>query len=359
MAISTGQITIVDYNDALTLTGYITSSQPKTQQYNPDNATYSPSWAAANCILTPSLFKLGTAADIIADAAVTSVKWYEMNAGVATLIATDSNYTVGTSGAKPLTIKTNVMTGSVAAKDYLCEITYRDASTGLDLVHKISISFNKVINGGGIADAVCWCPKGNVFKNDSVPSLTIHCDLWRGSMIDTTLVTYEWFQQDATIGADQGGGVGWKKLSDTANKVTGTATNEITIFPNQVLTYGVFKCKITDTDSSSNTYNTSYYDTATIADQSDPFQVSILSTGGETFKNGVGSSTLTAKLFQAGAEVDAAGTKYSYTWTIYNQSGVLSTFNGGAASKTGKSITVGDLDVTVKATFVVTVDTIA
>lgn len=358
MAISTGQITIVDYNDALTLTGYITSSQPKTQQYNPDNGTYSPSWADVNCVLTPSLFKLGSASDIIADAAVTSVKWYEVNAGVASLISTDSNYTVGTSGAKPLTIKTNVLSDSVAGKDYTCEISYRDASTGLDLIHKISISFNKVINGGGIADAVCWCPKGNVFKNGAVASLTVHCDLWRGSLVDTKMVSYAWFLQDSSIVADQGGGVGWKKLSDAAGMVTGTATNEITVFPNQVLTYGVFKCKITDTDADSNTYNTSYYDTATIADQSDPFQVSVLSTGGETFKNGVGSSTLTAKLFQAGAEVDAAGTKYSYTWKIYDKDGTLSTFNGGASTKAGKSITVGDLDVNVKATFVVTVDLI-
>ncbi len=354
MAISTGQITIVDYNDALTLTGYIGSSQPKTQQFNPDNGAYSPDWAGANCVLTPSLFKLGSGSDIIADAAVTAIQWYQVTAGVATLLTNDANYAIGASGAKPLTIKTNVLAG-IPAKDFICEITYYDASTTLSLTHKMAISFSKVVNGGGIADAVAWCPNGNVFKNGGVATLKAHCDLWRGSVIDTTQVTYDWYQMDATVVTDQGGGIGWKKLADVASMVTGTATNEITIYPNQVITYGVFKCRVKDTDSASNTYNTYFQDTVTIADQSDPIQVSILSTGGETFKNGVGSSTLTAKLYRAGVEIDAGGSTYTYTWSIYNKNGVGSTFNGGAATKTGKSITVGDLDVDVKATFVVTI----
>jgi hypothetical protein len=353
MAIATGQFTIVDYNDALTLTGYINSSQPKTQQFNPDNGGYAPDWSATNLVLTPSLYRLGTATDIITNAAVTSVKWYD-GAAPTVALANNTDYAISASSPYALTVKTNKLAG-LPSKDYICEITYHDASTNLDLTYKTSISFSRVVNGGGIADAVAWAPNGNVFKNTSVASLKIHCDLWRGSVIDTTLVTYAWYQQDATVVTDQGGGVGWKKLSDVASMVTGTATNEITIFPGQVLVYAVFKCQIKDTDSASNTYNQYFYDTCTVADQSDPIQISIVSTGGDTFKNGVGSSTLTAKLYQAGAEIDSAGTGHTYTWNIFDQNGTLSTFNGGASTKTGKSITVGDLDVNVKATFQVTV----
>ena len=40
MSKAQGQFTIIDYNDALTLTGYIGSNLAKTQMYNPDNGSY-------------------------------------------------------------------------------------------------------------------------------------------------------------------------------------------------------------------------------------------------------------------------------------------------------------------------------
>ena len=45
MSKAQGQFTIIDYNDALTLTGYIGSNLAKTQMYNPDNGSYNPDWA--------------------------------------------------------------------------------------------------------------------------------------------------------------------------------------------------------------------------------------------------------------------------------------------------------------------------
>ena len=92
MAIATGQISIIDYNDALTLTGFISSNHPKTQMYNPDNAGYTPNWASTNLVLTPSLYKLGTTTDIITSTEITSVKWFE--AGSSTVIASAGNYTL-------------------------------------------------------------------------------------------------------------------------------------------------------------------------------------------------------------------------------------------------------------------------
>ena len=55
MSRAQGQFTIIDYNDALTLTGFIGSSLAKTQMFNPDNNTYNPNWASTNLVLTPSL----------------------------------------------------------------------------------------------------------------------------------------------------------------------------------------------------------------------------------------------------------------------------------------------------------------
>lgn len=355
MAIATGQFTIIDYNDAVTLTGFISSNLAKTQQYDSDKSTYTPDWSATNLVLTPSLFKLGTSTDIIADAAVTSITWYEVISGVETLIVAGTNYAISSTGAKALTIKTNVLAG-LPAKDFVVKIIYHDSNTGLDLVYKTSITFNRVVNGGGLIAAYCSCPFGNVFKNASVTSLTVHCDLWKGSVIDTSSVTYAWYQQDGTVSTDQGGGIGWRKLStDTASMITGTGTTEITVYPNQIAVFGVFKCIVTDNDSASPTYTKTYSDTATIADQSDPIQISISSSAGDIFKNGVGTTTLTAKVFRAGVEIDTAGTGYTYKWYMYDKDGAAVANFGGTsiAYKTGKSITATDVEVTVKGTYVV------
>ena len=322
MTIATGQLTIIDYNDALTLTGFISSNHPKTQQYNPDNGLYVPDWTTSNLLLTPSLFILGSSDDIIASAQVQSITWYDAEAP-STPLATDTNYTVPTSGLKTLTIKKNVLADKVA-KDYICVIVYRDVTTNLDLTYKTSISFNKVVNGGGIADAVAWCPDGNIFKNDSIATIKAHCDLWRGSLIDDTLVTYQWYKQDSTVSTDQGAGVGWRKLDGTTNYgITGYTTNEIVVPHTAVLNIAVFKCQIKDIDPASNTYNDYFYDTVTIVDQSDPVQVSVTSSGGDVFKNGVGSTTLTAKLFRAGEEIDNVGTTYTYKWYKYDKDSAL------------------------------------
>ena len=90
MSKAQGQFTIIDYNDALTLTGYIGSNLAKTQMYNPDNGSYTPDWKTKNLVLTPSLYVIGTTADQIATANVTSVKWYVGDSNTA--ITAGTNY---------------------------------------------------------------------------------------------------------------------------------------------------------------------------------------------------------------------------------------------------------------------------
>lgn len=419
MSIATGQITIIDYNDALSLTSFIGASQPKTQMFNPDNGSYTPDWAVSGVTLTASLYKMGSGDNIITDTGVTEIKWYNVNGGTETEIVADATHVFSGVKSQCLTIKSNEMAG-LPGKDYTCKITYTDPTINMPLVNKCGITFSRVVNGGGIADAIAWAPQGNIFKNGSTICLAAQCDLWRGSVIDATSVTYRWFVQDSlifnptttsaaaalnatsitvtnptglTVGQsiivgtanavnitainsstitlsaglsvaqssgvtvkhklyDADAGAGWRYLSaDVAGNYTGTATNVLTIYDVFVNGMSVIKCVIKDTDSSSNTYNKCFQDTLTFIDQTDPITVVITSTGGDVFKNGVGSSVLTAVVYQAGVEIDAAGSKYAYTWSIYNSAGVLSTFSGGAATKTGKSITVGDADVSLKATF--------
>lgn len=352
MAIATGQFTIVDYNDALTLTGYISSNKPKTQMYNPDNSSYTPNWQTENVILTPSLFRMGTATDIISSADVQSIEWFDVTTGTEVKITAGTSYSIGATKPNKLTIKANVLAG-LPGKDYLCKVSYKDPSTGLVLPYQMDISFSRVVNGSGISDAICWAPSGNVFKNGNVTQLIAACDMWRGSVIDTTNVKYQWYAQDPTVTTDEGGGVGWKKLTNVADKYQGVTTSRMTVYPGGVEGFAVLKCIVTDLDTESTTYNQSFVDTLTLADQSDPIQVSITSTGGNIFKNGVGQTTLEAVLFQAGEEIDKPGTKYTYRWYKYKSNGTLDANFGGTGVnyKTGKTLVVGDSDVDIKATF--------
>ena len=159
----------------------------------------------------------------------------------------------------------------------------------------------------------------------------------------------------SSSGYDAGFGTGWRKLSDTTGKYTGTTTATITIYAAAVDSYAVFRCIATDSDSASNTYNSTFTDVATFIDNSDPIQVVITSTGGDVFKNGVGSTVLTAVCYQAGAEIDADG-KGTYTWTKYNKDGAIDTSWGTSGSKTGKTLSVSSADVATKATFMVVVN---
>ena len=358
MSRAQGQFTIIDYNDALTLTGYIGSNHPKTQMYNPDNASYTPNWASTNLVLTPSLYVIGTTTDQITSENVTSVQWFQDSS--TTAITSAGNFAL--SGAKNhiLTVKANIM-ASLPGVDFKCQITYKDPSTGLELVHPLTISFSRVVNGSGIVDLLVTTPSGNVFKNNEVASLTAKAELWRGSTVDTTNVTYKWAMMDSSVtsssstGYDSDFGTGWRKLSNTTNKYAGCTTNTLTLYAAAVESYAVIRCCVKDTDSASATYNSKFYDVCTFIDNSDPLQVIVTSTGGDVFKNGVGTTVLTAVCYQAGAEVDASGAG-TYTWTKYDKNGAIDTAWGTNGSKTGKTLSVSTSDVDTKATFMVVVD---
>ena len=357
MSRAQGQFTIIDYNDALTLTGYIGSNLAKTQMFNPDNGSYTPNWASTNLVLTPSLYVIGTTTDQITSSAVTQVKWYQGTS--TTAITSSGNYALSGTKSHILTVKSNIMAG-LPGVDFRCEITYLDSSTNLSLKHVLTISFSRVVNGGGIVDLLITTPNGNVFKNNEIATLPIKAELWRGSAVDTTSVSYKWAVMDSSVssssstGYDADFGIGWKKLSDTTGKYTGTTTNTLTVYAAAVDSYAVFKCIATDTDSASNTYNSKFQDVATIIDNADPLQVIITSTGGDVFKNGQGSTVLTANVYQAGVEVDSTGAG-TYTWTKYNKDGNVDTSWGTSGSKTGKTLSVSSSDVATKATFMVVV----
>lgn len=349
MAKAMGTFTIVDMNDARSLQLYIGSNLAKYQIYNPDNGSMNPDWSSTNLVLTPELYVAGTSTNIIATTAVTSVKWFKDNE--TTQIATGGAYTISGTNNHILTVSQNVL-NSAASVNYKCEVKYLDATTNLTTTTISDISFTKVSSGGGVVVAVAQTPNGNTFKNSDVASLTAECHLWRGSVQDDSLVSRQWYAQDPSVTTDQGGGVGWRKLTNTENMYSGVTTAILTIYPDAVLNVQTFKCVIKDTDSTSPSHNQSFSDFVTIIDNQDPIFCQIQSTGGNIFKQGEGSTVLSAHLFQNGDEIDVAGTEYEYRWFKYDQhSQLVRNWGNTVDYKTGKTLNVGSSDVDVKSTF--------
>ena len=92
-------------------------------------------------------------------------------------------------------------------------------------------------------------------------------------------------------------------------------------------------------------------------------QCTIVSSGGDTFVNGQGSTVLIARLFRSGSEIDPyedgkTTYEYTYKWYKYDSSATLVTNWGGTGVnyKTGKTLNVGSSDVNVKSTFRVEVE---
>jgi hypothetical protein len=196
------------------------------------------------------------------------------------------------------------------------------------------LTVNVVADGTNSIYANVWTPDGNSVKNGS-GTVKAQIDLYNGTDV-VTGSAYKWYVQDPTAttssGGDADGGAGWRLLTSTYNiGITGYTTATITIPASAIAGTEAFKCVAT--------YNGDKYGgVTTVVDLSDPIVVRL--DGMDKFKNGEGSVTVRATLLQAGAEIDSAGTGYTYTWSIYNSSNVKTAF-----AKTGKSITVSATDI--------------
>ena len=183
--------------------------------------------------------------------------------------------------------------------------------------------------GAAGADAIVfsiYAPNGTVFQNGQ-GSLTIQTAAYKGAAPITSGATYAWS----------------KYASGSWNTVSGGTSSSLTVQGSTVTGMASYRCQMTYG-------NKVYTDVITLIDKTDNYQATIDSTGGDIFKNTVGTSTLTCRLFQNGEEVDTAGTEHTYTWYRRDKDGQA--LDSGSAFGTGKSISVDGDDVDVKTTFV-------
>ena len=366
--VATGQISIVDLSDAVSLSAFITASQNTTQVYDATAQTYSPSYASTAQVLTLNLTKAGSTASVLSGV-TGNIKWYRYDGSNKTEItsttSSDGYYLSGTN-RNVCNVKTNQNAANGGTR-FECSGTYTDTTTKLTIQFSATIDLNVVTLAKSPLLLNVYGGKGTMFYNTQPASLTVNADLYKGNSLSGGNKQFKFFYMDTAVtsasstGYDADGGVGWHLCSSTTtgqkpNVSPGSNTTGqgiLTVTPAAVTNTQTFK--VVCMDNTGGTAGTKTTGIITFLDYTDPISIVIESSGGTIFKNSIGSTILKARLFRKGEEIDAAGTDKSitYKWYKYDQSGtIVSNFGGSnVAYKTGKSITVNATDITNTGTF--------
>lgn len=366
--ISSGQITIIDLYDAPSLNAWISASQPTTQTYNNTTQVYSPNYTSSPQVLKLNLTKAGSATTLIG-ANVSNIKWTKRVGTTETEVVSTTNTDnefKGSTKHSELTTKVNT-DKDIATAVWVAEGTWTDPNTNLPVSFSASIDLNVIQLAKASIIPNVYAPDGDFFRNNTPASLKINADLYKDGTISTGSKKYKWFASDSSVLTSQDGdaGVGWKKITATTGTkgavanfgfdVATTSQGVLTVYPDAVINSQTFLVVITD--NAGGTAGTKVKQYLTLKDLDDPIMVVIDSSDGNILKNGAGSTTLTARLWRNGEEIDLGGTGYTYNWYKWQDNKLVTGFGGtGINFKTGKSLPVGSADVNVKTTFKVEVE---
>ena len=89
----------------------------------------------------------------------------------------------------------------------------------------------------------------------------------------------------------------------------------------------------------------------TLANLVEQIELKVMTSNGNTFKNGVIASTLTATLWRGNKEIDKDGTEFSYIWTKTNDDETPDEHWNRDHSYSQKSIRITQADLFRRATF--------
>lgn len=322
--VSTGQITIVDNNDARPITAFVTASQGTQQVYSKDESTTSfvPNWTTTNNILTARVYAGNQTSALDVTNLLTNRKW--------------SNDLVTSIGSgTTLTVNTN-LTEAAPSKIYYFEGDYTDPITGL-VSHIIAqITLGLVKTG---TNAVYVLTRGKTAIEQATGATksvaVVAADLIRASGIDTSGITYRFYENFGatqiinTMTTKYG-----LKTSAAGSAPTGSASdinvnlpasgawsthNTLVIHESAVTDMGVYRVEAKDADG------TIYQAYFTIYDVTDPYEVRVISSSGDKLQNGQGSTNLTPEVFYGATKVSSL-TDWTFDWNIRNREGKPSAF---------------------------------
>lgn len=343
MELVKSSITIYDYNDAISLFSYIDTNHSRTQIYNPDTNGFIPDWNKDNLELSVSLYNTGESIEQILSPNVLDIKWYLDDKN--NLIQNDNNFKIHGEKKEKLTVSNNILEdkGEVI---FICSILYYDSKNQIELEEECVIKFSKIINGSGLTYAVMKTPNGNIFKDREIKTLTAKCSLYKNDILIEDNLKYKWFYDNNKI-QTRLTKEEWIEIDESTHSgITGFNTDTLLLSCDSIYGYQKFKCEITD-----ETDGKKYSDFAIFIKNEEFIYVVVTSSAGTVFKNDLGNTTLTARLFKKGQELDINGKDYIYMWEKYD----VDEIKDENFHKSGKSIRVDTEDVDSNNNFVVRV----
>lgn len=341
--VSTGQLTIVDQNDARPITAFVSASGSVQQVYTKDESTvsYNPDWVASPLTLTARVYIGGVGASQEVAALLTNRKWSLTFDGASVSSAT--TYSINSN---------TFLTEAESSKTVYFQGDYTDPVTGLSTRVNAQITLNQVKTG---TNAVYLQIQGNNVIEESPTGtknvVRLFADLIRAAGVDTSGVTYRWrkspfgladvldgnypniankygFLTTAQVEADRsaalvstgaigqynGAAISTTNLPDATNLALGTTaggwnnTKGILISENAVTDLAVYQVEARDADGM--IYQTFF----TIYDVSDPYETRLVSSTGDKLQNGQGSSDVYPRIYNGSTEVtDLTGWKFLFT----------------------------------------------
>ena len=365
--VSTGQITIIDIQDNVSLNAYITSGFRTTQVYNSDTGECSPDYTRDGQTLSLNLTRMGSNVSVLQDVQ-NDVSWYKVVNGERQQITNiDQGQSVYLTGVNKTQLVTKENTPKVDVSiRYIAEGFYKDTANGNTVSFSAFIDLVVLETGKSPSLLNVYGSKGVVFFNSQPGQLTINADLYKSGVVSSNLKSVKFFASDVSVTTtsntlyDADAGLGWRKITSMSTNddeyvstgfgIDTLQNGVLTVKPNAITNYQTYKIVVQDKYGIER--NKKHYGSIIIADYTDPIAVVIEASSGTVFKNNTGTTTLTAKLYRSGDEVDAQGTKYQYKWYKRDANGgLVSNFGGSSVYKTGKTLTVSSSEVDPKAVF--------
>ena len=372
--VSTGQITIVDNNDARSITAFIVSNGNAQQVYNKDESiiSYTPDFVASNLTLTPKI-SIGGLTEAQTWACLTSKQFSLSDGGTALSTATtvpgfvnasdvpvSAPFTIthaanGSATPSTLVVKAN-LTAAAAAETVFFDADFTDPVTQLVTHIVCSFTLSTVKTG---TNAVFITLRGNNAIQQAYTTTknvtAVAADLTRSSGVDTTGLTYKWYEaatgtQISTSLSGYATSYGTKTTTGTPSGSAtdlgvnvpavgaGNAHNTLVISEAAVVDMKVIRVDITDADAK--TYS-KYF---TVYDISDPYATTISSSAGDKLQNGVGSTNLTPIVYNGATKVTNL-TGWTFDWYLYDRNGYRAAF-----VDTNKISTAGGAPITANTT---------
>lgn len=213
-----GQFTIIDYNDAASLSAGITCNKSLTVVVNDSgNKSEEVAWSSKHpLIVTPVVYQssfssgMNNLATELLDLQwayrTQGNDWRSVDGDNRFEVVTDAKQLDGYDAIKNSLVvicdedesKTPLLTRTSQVVDFRFTGTFRDSSDMNTHVEGL-ITFTCVVNGRSNVIVTLTTPEGDIFVNQEQNEKTILAELWRGGEVDYTDIEYRWYKQLASV----------------------------------------------------------------------------------------------------------------------------------------------------------------